>query len=267
MDSPRWFRLTFVDVFGASKALQLPASGWQVAQQRGVMFDGSSMEGPARHFEAEMVLRPVPETLVDLGDGIGRVVCEVDTPTGTPWPGDPRTALRLIIEREPELHGPWQGVWELEYYLLDRDGVPLDRGTYFDAVAGLGAEISRTAADVLSDHNVPVLSSHHEAGPGQYEIDAGPLPAVELADSLVLAKQVIQTVANSRGASAVFLPRPLEGEAGSGMHVHQRADGLLTTAKGGLTDLGRSYVGANWPTGGACARCSPRRSTPTSAST
>jgi len=241
MTELRWIRLSFADVFGTSNSLQLPVSAWDDAVLRGVSFDGSALEGPARLFESDMLLKPVPSTLVDLGNGLGRAVCEVLTTAGTAWPGDPRTALRLVAERLDELSSRWTGTCELEFYLLRADGSPADRGSYFGDVEDVGSEVTREATDLLVAHGVPVLSTHHEAGPGQYEIDLGPLAPVALADALVLAKQVIRHAAAAKGLVVTFMPRPLEDEAGSGMHIHQHVPGLLDG--GSLTEDGRDFVG------------------------
>ena len=241
MTDLRWIRLSFVDVFGTSNSLQLPVAGWDDAVVRGVPFDGSALEGPARLFESDMLLKPVPSTLVDFGNGLGRAVCEVLTTAGTAWPGDPRTALRLVVERLDHLAGAWSGIGELEFYLLRSDGAPADRGAYFDEVEELGSQVTREATELLGAHGVPVLSTHHEAGPGQYEIDLGPLGPVAMADAIVLAKQVIRHAAAARGLTATFMPRPLEDEPGSGLHVHQVLPGMLDGSS--LTALGRSFVG------------------------
>ena len=236
----RWVRLSFADVFGTSNSLQIPVAAWDDAVLQGVPFDGSALEGPARLFESDMLLKPVPSTLVDLGNGLGRAVCEVLTTAGTAWPGDPRTALRLVVERLDELASIWTGTCELEFYLLRPDGTPADRGSYFGDVEDIGNAVTREATDLLGAHGVPVVSTHHEAGPGQYEIDLGPLGPVALGDALVLVKQVIRNAAASKGLVATFMPRPLEDEAGSGLHVHQHLPEMLDG--GSLTDDGRAFV-------------------------
>jgi glutamine synthetase len=237
----RWIRLSFSDVFGTSNSLQLPYSAWADAVANGVPFDGSALEGPARVFESDMLLKPVESTLVDLGNGLGRAVCEVLTTAQTAWPGDPRTALRLVVDEFEELSSVWTGTCELEFYLLRPDGTPADRGSYFEDVEDLGSRITRDAADLLIAHGVPVLSVHHEDGPGQYEIDLGPLPPVMLADALVLAKQVIRHSAAIGGLQVTFMPRPLEDAAGSGLHIHQHVAQLVDGSS--LTPNGAAFVG------------------------
>jgi glutamine synthetase len=237
-----WVRLTFVDVFGTSNSVQLPAARFDEAVTGGVMFDGSSLQGRARALEADMVLRPDPATLVRRG-GVARVACTVWTPDGAPWPADPRTALVGLLGSEApvaDLAAAWVSGAELELYLL-RDGAPTDRSGYFDDREGVGMEVTRQAADELIAEGIDVVSCHHEAGPSQYEIDLAPLAPLALADALVAAKQVVREVAAEHGLLATFMARPLGGEPGSGLHLQQHAEGLVD---GGarLTTDGRAFV-------------------------
>lgn len=244
LDGVRWVRLTFVDVFGTSNSLQLPAHRFAGALEAGEPFDGSALQGRARALEADMRLRPDPATLRRTGE-LARVACTVLAPDGTPWPADPRTALVELLERSADgplgdLGEAWTSAAELELYLLAQ-GEPLDRAAYFDDREGAGMGVIRTAADRLGDAGVEVLSCHHEAGPGQYEVDLAPLTPLALADGLVLAKQTVREVAAERGLLATFMPRPLNGQPGSGLHLHQEVDGLVE-ATGELSPTGRAFV-------------------------
>jgi glutamine synthetase len=237
----RWVRLSFVDVFGVSHAVQLPVERFADAVARGAPFDGSSLEGRARLLESDMLLRPEPGSLVRTSADLARAACTVLTLDGTPWPGDPRAALLGLVD---DLHGvadAWTGGAELEFYLAGPDGQPLDRGGYFDDAEGAGAAIARQAASLLCDYGVAVDACHHEAGPGQYELDLAPLSPLALADALVLAKQVVRDVARDLDAAVTFMARPYDGEPGSGLHVHQRSPDLLA-ADGQLAPAGRSFV-------------------------
>jgi len=241
-DTPRWVRLTFVDVLGTSNSVQMPGRHFDEAVARGALFDGSSIQGRARALEADMLLRPDPSTLFRRGD-VARVACTVCTPDGTPWPADPRTALVALLAGSgpvAELAEAWTSAAELELYLLD-GREPLDRDGYFDDREGLGMQLTRRAADELVAAGVDILSCHHEAGPSQYEIDLAPLAPLALADALVLAKQVVREVAAEAGVLATFMPRPLAGEAGSGLHLLQHVDGLVERGNR-LTDDGRAFV-------------------------
>ena len=242
LNSISWVRLSFVDVFGTSHSMQIPAARFSAAVENGELFDGSSLEGRARLVERDMRLRPDAETLVDLGSGLARAACYVVTEDGTPWPGDPRTALALTLEDVGTLGEDFTVASELEFYLLDEFAEPIDTGGYFDETEGEGIAVARDAADRLACHGIPIDSTHHEAGPGQYEIDISELPALEAADALVLAKHVIRDVADEYGLRVTFMPRPLEGQAGSGLHLHQRVGDALVGGDGVLTEHGRAFL-------------------------
>ncbi|HEY5506260.1 MAG TPA: glutamine synthetase family protein, partial [Coriobacteriia bacterium] len=238
-----WVRLTFVDVFGASHSVNIPAARFASAVENGEPFDGSSLEGRARLAETDMRLLPDPATLVLLDDGLASANCIVLDTEGAPWPGDPRTALLSVIDQTGELGRTYTAAPELEFYLLDADGEPVDAGGYFEDTAGVGAMAVREAADMLASCGIEVESTHHEAGPGQYEIDLAPLPALQLADALVLTKYIVRDAAAQAGLRATFMPRPLAGEAGSGLHIHQRTTSGLVEASGELTEEGRFFLG------------------------
>ena len=237
-----WVRLSFVDVFGTSHSMQLPAGRFLAAVESGEPFDASSLEGRTRLVETDMRLLPDPDTLVRLDDGLARAVCTVVGNDGTPWPADPRAALGMVVEDTGDLGEAFSGSAELEFYLLDEDGDPIDAGGYFGEPESVGMEVVRDAADKLTSFGVPIDSSHHEAGPGQYEIDIGMLPALRLADALVLAKQVLRESATDAGLRATFLPRPFADEAGSGLHLHQRVDSRLVADDGSLLDEGKFFL-------------------------
>src|SRR5215471_2490059 len=117
----RWVRLVFVDVFGGAHAVVLPAARFSLAVEKGAPFDGSALEGRARHLEADMLLKPDSSTLLSLGGGEARAACTVLGPDGRPWPADPRTALSALLDRIGDLAGSYRAAAELEYYLLDED--------------------------------------------------------------------------------------------------------------------------------------------------
>jgi glutamine synthetase len=237
-----WVQLTFVDVFGTYCSVALPGRRLELAMADGVVFDGSALEGRARFLESDMRLRPDPDTLIETAPGRARVVCTVLSPDGTPWPGDPRTALQLVLAAQPELADAYTIGAELEFYLVERDGTPIDRGGYFDDVEGIGIKLVRDCGTQLDRYGIAVDSCHHEAGPGQYEIDLAPLPPLALADAIVVAKRTVRRIADDAGVQATFMARPLSGQAGSGLHLHQRAADLLLDAKGSLTDEGRMFL-------------------------
>ncbi|MCU1393084.1 MAG: glutamine synthetase catalytic region [Ilumatobacteraceae bacterium] len=252
-----WIRVSFIDVFGTLNSLHVPGARWADAVANGIIFDGSALEGRARIFESDMLLRPVPETLVAT-DGVGRAIGQVLTTDGTPWAGDPRTCLRLAVDRVEEVVPRWRAMAELEFYLVDSAGIPADQSFYFGGVEGVGLTTVRHAADQLAAHGVQVQSVHHEAGPGQYEIDIAPLGAMQLADALMLAKQLVRESSEHHGLQVTFMARPFDGEPGSGLHLHQQTDRPLVDAAGDLTAIGRSFLGGQLRHAGAlCALASP----------
>jgi glutamine synthetase len=232
----------FVDVFGGSHAVLLPASRLPEAVASGVLFDGSALEGRNRFLEVDMLLRPDPATFVDVG-GMVRAACTVTSRDGQPWPADPRTALADVISHTTELAERFEVGAELEFYLLDRSGTPVDNGGYFGDLSGVGTAVATAAADLLDAYGVKVVNAHLEAGPGQYEIDLGAISPMAMADALVLAKSVVRQAAEERGVMATFMARPLAGRPGSGLHLHQHVRDQLFDDRGRLDDLGRAFVG------------------------
>ncbi len=219
-----WVRLVFVDLFGSPRSVQLPGAHLPAILADGIGVDGSALEGRARQLEADMLLRPDPSTLLDLGGGIARIVCDVAEIDGRRWPVDPRTALSRLLE---DL-GPWARSWraraELEFYLLDSNLEPVDSAGYFSDLAGAdrGAQVVHAAAARLDSYGATVISAHHEAGRGQHELDLAEAGPIALGDSLVLAKEVLKEEASAAGLRATFMARPISTEPGSGLHLQQR---------------------------------------------
>ncbi len=238
----RWVELVFVDVFGGLHAVTLPAARLNNAMEKGAPFDGSALEGRARHLEEDMLLKPDGDSLLLLGDGLARVTCRVLGPDGQPWPGDPRTALTRVIDDVGELADGYRAAAELEFYVLDLAGRPVDRGGYFGQLEGPGIKVARAAAERLTGFGLEVIGTHLEAGPGQYELDFAALAPLALADGLVLAKQVVREAAAAAGLRATFMARPLSTEPGSGLHLHQHVKGRLFDDRGGLDGAGGAFV-------------------------
>ena len=235
-----WVSLTYVDVFGLGHSVTLPAARFATAVERGEPIDGSTVEGRARRLETDMLLVPDPTTLVRTGDGLARAACNVVNLNGSPFAADPRGILQGVAEAGA-VAPDWTAAPELEFYLLNADGGPVDRGGYLHEVEGLGIVVVRAAAARMGACGIDVAACHLETGPGQYEIDLAPLPALPLADSLILAKQLVREVAAEHGLRATFMARPWAGEPGSGLHLHQRSARLLDP-DGKLTDDGGRYV-------------------------
>lgn len=237
-----WVRLSFVDVFGSSHSIQLPAERFEASVKHGESFDGSTLQGRSRIAETDMLLKPDPNTLISLNDTLARAVCTVMTSDGKPWPGDPRIMLLTVIEQTRDLGQDYTVSAELEFYFLDSCGTPIDKGGYFAETEGLGMSLARQSANRLAQLGVDVHSVHHEAGPGQYEIDLAPLAPLQLADALVLAKHVIRKIAIESNLTATFMPRPLANEPGSGLHLHQRVGSRLIDDNGNLKEEGRFFL-------------------------
>lgn len=241
LDGLTWVRLTFVDVFGGGHSFQVPSRLFLDAVEHGVPFDGSALEGRSRLVEKDMRLKADPSTLRRIDDRVGRAVCNVMTSDGRPWLGDPRTALQRVVDDLGELGTGYKAAAEVEFYFLDGTR-PIDQAGYFNDADSAGISLVREAADRLDAYGVDVEGCHLESGPGQYELDLAPHSAVALADAIVLAKRVIRTVATNAGLRATFMPRPIAGVAGSGMHLQQRVTGKLFTPEGTLDEDGQAFV-------------------------
>ena len=227
----RLIRLWFTDVAGVLKSVAIDPGELEEAFAEGIGFDGSSIEGLTRVYESDMLLRPDAATFQRLhnkgdGDVHGRMFCDVLTPDGLPSPADPRGALERAVQRASEM---WFSVFahpEIEFYLL-RQPVdinhlePVDQAGYFDHVTrGLSNDFRRKIVHALEDTGIQVEFSHHEAGPGQNEVDLRAVDALRAADNIMTAKTLIEEVALSEGMLATFMPKPFADQQGSGMHTH-----------------------------------------------
>ncbi len=226
-------KLQFTDVFGTTKNVALPVKQLEKALDGDVMFDGSSIEGFVRIEESDMYLKPDLDTFSlipwqsEYGN-VARLICDVYLPNGKPFPGDPRGNLKRII-KEAEAAGFIMNAGpEPEFYLFERDaeGLPTtetkDKGGYFDlSPIDLGDEVRRAMVTALKDMGFEIEASHHEVGEGQHEIDFKYGDALATADNMVTFKFVIRKIAINYGLHATFMPKPLFGKAGTGMHIHQ----------------------------------------------
>jgi glutamine synthetase len=218
--------LWFTDLEGHLKSFSITTSELENALDDGMGFDGSSITGFNAIEESDMVAIPDPATYRVLPDGkTGRMICDIHTPDGVRYEGDPRHVLRRALERMTSMGFDTFNVGpEAEYFLFkDEKGTEtLDEGGYF-AMTTLDAatDVRRDTIRALESMGIPVEYHHHEVGPSQHEIDIRFANALDMADYMLTYRLVVKEVAKQHGYHATFMPKPLFGENGSGMHTHQ----------------------------------------------
>jgi glutamine synthetase len=232
-ENVKFIRLQFTDILGTIKNVEIPVSQLEKALDNKMMFDGSSIEGFVRIEESDMLLYPDLNTWVvfpwtaEKGK-VARLICDIYTPEGKPFEGDPRNNLRRVLKEMEELGftnfnlGP-----EPEFFLfkLDQNGEPTlelnDQGGYFDlAPTDLGENCRRDIVLELEEMGFEIEASHHEVAPGQHEIDFKYADALTACDQIQTFKLVVKTIARKHGLHATFMPKPLYGVNGSGMHMN-----------------------------------------------
>lgn len=228
----RFIRLQFTDLLGVIKNVEIPVSQLEKALDNKMMFDGSTIEGYVRIEESDMYLYPDLDTWVIfpwVTEGkVARMICDVYMPDGTPFAGDPRGILKRALLKAQELGFSTMNVGpEPEFFLFKTDerGNPTtetnDHGGYFDlAPTDLGENCRREIVLVLEKMGFEIEASHHEVAPGQHEIDFKYSDAVHAADQIQTFKLVVKTIARKYNLHASFMPKPLFGMNGSGMHCH-----------------------------------------------
>ncbi|MFC7580359.1 glutamine synthetase family protein [Schaalia naturae] len=227
----RFVRLWFTDVAGMLKSVAVDPGELEDAFTEGIGFDGSSIEGLTRVQESDMLLRPDARTFQVLpwrgpDDPVARMFCDVLTPDGHQALSDPRGVLERTVGRAADMGFTVVVHPEIEFYLFDRpvtpDHVaPIDNAGYFDHTArGDSNDFRRRAVRMLEDMDIAVEFSHHEAGPGQNEIDLRAVDVVTAADNIMTARTVIEEVALREDIVASFMPKPFIDQPGSGMHTH-----------------------------------------------
>jgi glutamine synthetase len=229
----RFLRLQFTDILGVNKNVEVPASQFEKALRGDIMFDGSSIEGFVRIEESDMLLAPDLTTfrVYPWGDPearVGRMICDIVLPDGSNFPGDPRGVLKRQLERAARMGFTMNAGMEAEFFLFKpgTDGAPSttthDVGGYFDlAPADLGEEARRSMVAALEQMGFEVEAAHHEVAHGQHEIDFRYADALTTADNIATFRFVVKHVAQKFGLVASFMPKPIYGQNGSGMHTHQ----------------------------------------------
>ena len=228
----KFIRLQFTDINGILKNVEIPADELPQVLDRGIMFDGSSIDGFVRIHESDMYLYPDPSTFAILPWSQGekksaRLICDVYTGERKPFDGDPRYRLKLVVERAEEMGFTAFAGPEPEFFLLPRaeDQAPLlefmDEGGYFDLLpVDRGEETRKDIVLALEKMGLDVETSHHEVAPSQHEIDFRYDNILRTADNIQTFKFVVKTVALMHGLHATFMPKPFFGVNGSGMHTH-----------------------------------------------
>jgi len=224
----KFIRLWFTDIVGALKSFAITVEELEKALEDGMGFDGSSIEGFARIDESDMIARPDPTTFQLVPwrpreQGVARMFCDIHMPDGRPFVGDPRQVLKRQLKRASDLGYTFYVSPELEYfYFKDAKGTePLDRGGYFDQTADAAADLRRETVLTLEAMGIEVEYSHHEVAPSQHEIALRYTDALTMADNAMTYRLVVKEIALQNGVFATFMPKPIEGLNGSGMHVHQ----------------------------------------------
>lgn len=248
----RYINLWFVDISGGVKSIIIPAGRIEEVLEQGVLFDGSSLEGGSRSVESELRLIPDSSTFAMLPwdcpeERVGRLICQVHTAQGEPFPGDPRRALQVALQQARELGYGFRTGVELEFFLfqLDEEGValparPHDSASYFDLSTNFRQSIRRKMMATLAGLGMSVISSHHEIGSGQHEINFGYEEALTTADQILTARVALKSVAQHSNLHCTFMPRPRRDLPGSGMHTHQSLH-AIDTGENLFSDPGHEY--------------------------
>jgi glutamine synthetase len=252
----KFIRMWFTDILGMLKSFSVNVEELEGALEEGMGFDGSSIEGFARIDESDMVALPDPNTFQLLPwrpkeQAVGRMFCDILLPGGQPFKGDPRYVLKQNLKRAADMGYTFYVGPELEYfYFEDSKGtIPLDHGGYFDMVPlDVATDLRRDTVLTLEKMGIQVEYSHHEVASSQHEIDIRYTDAMSMADNVMTYRLVVKQVALEHGVYATFMPKPVFGMNGSGMHVHQS---LFTGDRNAffderdpyhLSDVARSFV-------------------------
>jgi len=229
----RFLRLTFTDILGHTKNVEVPASQFGKALDGEIMFDGSSIKGFVRIEESDMLLSPDLSTFRVFPWGnpdarVARLICDTRNPDGSPFDGDPRLALKRVAGEAADLGYAMMAGVEAEFFLFHRDdsGDPTtlthDAGGYFDLTpVDLGEKARRMIVNDLEAMGFEVEAAHHEVAPGQHEIDFKYADVLDTADNLSTFRFIVRNAAMAHDLHATFMPKPIFGQNGSGMHTHQ----------------------------------------------
>jgi glutamine synthetase len=228
----KFMRLQFTDIVGAIKNVEIPDRQFQEALDGRIMFDGSSIEGFVRIEESDMYLRPDISTfrvfpwIGQTGERVARMICDIATPDGEPFAGCPRTTLKKVIATAAARGYSMNACPEVEFFLFQtRNGVATtethDAASYFDlSPVDMGEDVRREIVLALEAMGFHVEAAHHEVAPGQHEIDFRYDDVLTTADNISTFRFVVKNIATRHGLHATFMPKPIYGINGSGMHTH-----------------------------------------------
>ncbi|MCK5058404.1 MAG: type I glutamate--ammonia ligase [Candidatus Aminicenantes bacterium] len=228
-----YLRLQFTDIMGINKNVEVPPSQFEKALEGKILFDGSSIEGFSRIEESDMLLCPDPGTLIiypwnEKSRKEARLICDIYNPDDTPFEGCPRGVLKRAIAEADEMGVMMNAGLEAEFFLFEKDEKgeittnTHDAGGYFDLTPiDKGEEARQAMVDTLCAIGFEVETAHHEVAPGQHEIDFKYADALTSADRIATFRFVVRKVATHFDLHATFMPKPIFGESGSGMHTHQ----------------------------------------------
>ena len=236
----------FTDVLGVLKSFAVTPSELEEGLTEGMGFDGSSIEGFARIEESDMIAKPDPTTfqLVPWRPSerpVARMFCDITNPDGTPYEGDPRYVFKRLLKQISDQGDTFYVGPELEYFYFkdDKGTEVLDEGGYFDSrPIDMGSDLRRETIFALQAMGIQVEYSHHEVAPSQHEIDLRYDEGLRMADKTMTYRVAVKEVARQHGAYATFMPKPVFGQNGSGMHVHQS---LFKGGKNAFYDAGDEY--------------------------
>jgi len=225
----KFIRIWFTDILGFLKSFAITIDELEKALGEGIGLDGSSIESFARVEEHDMVANPDPKTFQILPwrpkeNAVARMFADIHYVDGKPFEGDPRYCLKRQLKKAAGLGFTFYVAPEIEYFYFSdlENPEPLDRGGYFDLTPlDTGSDLRRQTALTLEEMGIPVHSSHHEVAPSQHEIGLRYMDALTMSDSTMTYRLVIKEIARQHGVYATFMPKPIEGQNGNGMHVHQ----------------------------------------------
>ncbi len=224
----KFIRLWFTDIHGQLKSFAVPVDELEFAFNEGMGFDGSSIKGFARIDESDMIARPDPTTFVILPwrpaeRAVARMFCDIYEPDGSPYKGDPRYVLKVNLEKAKQKGFTLYVGPELEYFYFKSDKATetLDQGGYFDYPLDAAEDLRRDTILALETMGIQVEYSHHEVAHSQHEIDLRYADALTMADIVMTHRIIVKEIAKQYNVYATFMPKPIYGQNGSGMHTHQ----------------------------------------------